>query len=328
MKKSYHIKWAAFIILVFGIFVSSCSKDEFVPTDENVGKLKGDVARIVLPGDPANCDLIAGQEVYAGQVLYANDENNLYVQYVTEGEWLLSEVHLYVGLYGELPIGKKGNPKIGHFPYAEEYLETNTYTFTIPLDEIAGDCFTIAAHAVVYKEVEVYEMDELTRIREEETAWSKCDFEPEILTLKSFLKKPDGSTFWAARQGVPITDNTDIWCSIIGINDIPEDYSIINLISNFYTNPGEIHVTKLDNSIEIEVIAGNGLELYETYLYVGTQNDLDSYLYFEGGCPAYLTFPYKVIGEYSAVHTFTIPITSSTSFEGKAWGWLSNYCLQ
>ena len=318
-------KWLSILLLISGIFLNSCSKDEFKPNDENALNLKNAIT-MDLPGNPANCDLIAGQDIYAGQVLYSNDEDNLYVQYVTTGEWYLSELHLFVGDLDELPVGKKGNPKIGHFPYSAEYLAETIYTFTIPLNELISNengCYTIAAHAVVY-----------TETGEEETAWSRCDFKPEIFTLKSLIKKPDGNIFWAVSDGVTITDNTDVWCSIMGTNVI-DGNATINLVSYpyfGYTNPGSLALTIMDGSISIEVNVVDDLKLLDTYLFIGKQDDLDSYLYWAGGCPDFMAFPYSILDEYSSTHTFTIPVPASESFEdalgANRWGWLSTYCLQ
>jgi len=68
---------------------------------------------------------------------------------------------------GDLPQGKKGNPKVGHFPYGTETPCLTSHTFVIPFSEIGvspGDDLFIAAHAVVY--------DQATG--KDETAWGGC----------------------------------------------------------------------------------------------------------------------------------------------------------
>ena len=102
-------------------------------------------------------DMIAGQNTVVGSVCVSNDSENLYVNYSTTGEWLLDEAHLFVGQsLSDMPQTKKGNPKIGNFPYKSEDLGVNYAEFTVPLSEIGNpacnsDLF-VAAHASVSKE--------------------------------------------------------------------------------------------------------------------------------------------------------------------------------
>lgn len=101
---------------------------------------------MVLNGGPGNTtDLIAGQHHDAGDITVTNDGTNLYITYTLEGDWTMSEAHLYVGT----TFPKKNAP--GQFPYKATNLGGVTeYTFTVPLG--AWDCGTnliIAAHAVV-----------------------------------------------------------------------------------------------------------------------------------------------------------------------------------
>ncbi|PLW79751.1 hypothetical protein C0585_05975 [Candidatus Woesearchaeota archaeon] len=70
--------------------------------------------------------LYAGQTIDAGNIEVNNDGENLYVEYITSGDWELMETHLYVG---------KTNPDTlttapGKFPYSGES------SYVIPLDEI------------------------------------------------------------------------------------------------------------------------------------------------------------------------------------------------
>jgi len=101
--------------------------------------------------DPCTTDLIAGQHINVGDVNVWNDGDNLYVQYVTTGDWELVETHLDVNTS---PAGinqtKKGNPIPGQFDYSMEHdPPVTTYTYTIPLTWAPGTMLAIAAHAVV-----------------------------------------------------------------------------------------------------------------------------------------------------------------------------------
>ena len=111
-----------------------------------------------------------------GELYMWNDADYLYVAYVMKwGDYKLVETHVAVDKYeGELVISetsipqtKKGNPKVGKFPYKMDHNPTVTeYTYRIPLDAHwgVGDTLVIAAHAVVL-------IDGCL----EETAWANCE---------------------------------------------------------------------------------------------------------------------------------------------------------
>jgi hypothetical protein len=88
--------------------------------------------------------LYAGQNIDVGNVIVNDDGTNIYVDYYTENGWVISETHLYVGPEDEIPSTKSGNIKIGHFP------DSGTgASYVITKDPDWGDCYVIAAHAVV-----------------------------------------------------------------------------------------------------------------------------------------------------------------------------------
>ncbi|MBE9510228.1 MAG: hypothetical protein IMY71_05055 [Bacteroidetes bacterium] len=313
-KKFYILKWAILIALIVSAF-TSCTKEEA----PNFPKNESSTLKCATVDNEVECDLIAGQYINVGTVLYSDDGVNLEVQYVTSDGWSLSELHLYVGPEEGIPTNKKGNPVIGHFPYSEESLPdvTTSYTFTVPLGD--DECYAVAAHAVVY--------DVHGNV---ETAWAKCEYKP-IITLKTWLKDPDGSsghsTFWAVSSGEPIS--TSDWCSIMGTNVYVkgDKYS---LVSNCYSNPGSITVTDDGSNLKVTVKANDDLLLYRTYLFVGTKEQLAAY----GICPNYPAFPYKIENVYSDTHVLEAPlpptINNSISFQeafgANSWGWFSQYC--
>ncbi len=117
--------------------------------------------------------IYAGQHINVGELLVSNDETNLYVTYKVMGNWFLTESHLYVGPYGDLPLNGGGNPKIGNFPYHGAHQNMQEYTFTIPLNQIDKDingCFIVAAHGVVKEIVD-------GKVVGSETAWGQGDDE-------------------------------------------------------------------------------------------------------------------------------------------------------
>ena len=95
-------------------------------------------------------DLMAGQHYVAGTVTVSINKTNVTVTYTTNDNWVLNETHLYAGDKDLIPVTKKGNPKIGKFPYKAEHDGVNEFSYVIPIAELKGTkCFTIAAHAVV-----------------------------------------------------------------------------------------------------------------------------------------------------------------------------------
>lgn len=83
-------------------------------------------------------DLIAGQNIDAGDVCMSVNGENLVVTYTTSGEWELKEAHLWTGgCTSDMPQTKKGNPKIGNFPYnSGDITGSTSHSFTVPLDSL------------------------------------------------------------------------------------------------------------------------------------------------------------------------------------------------
>ena len=91
-------------------------------------------------------NLVAGQDEVVGNVQVWNDGVDLHVKYnITVAGWQLCETHLAIATdFADVPQTKKGNPKVGKFPYAEADGD-----YTIPLTWAPGTMLVIAAHAVV-----------------------------------------------------------------------------------------------------------------------------------------------------------------------------------
>ena len=134
-----------------------------------IGLLALMVTPVLANGNGGNgeytSDLYAGRDHnVVGLVTVDRIGDTLYVTYETTGCWSLVETHLVVASsYEEIPTTKKGNPKIGHFPYATEHDPmVTTFTYEVPVDD---GMLYIAAHAVVYCDCSgVYE-----------TAWGQGD---------------------------------------------------------------------------------------------------------------------------------------------------------
>ncbi len=94
-----------------------------------------------------------------GSVFVWNDGDNLYVMYDTSVG--MNETHLAVAeAFEDIPMGAKGNPKVGKFPYKNEDLGGATEDlYEIPLEWDVGTELVIAAHAELVNG---------------ETAWADC----------------------------------------------------------------------------------------------------------------------------------------------------------
>jgi hypothetical protein len=99
--------------------------------------------------------LYAGQDTEVGHVEVTNDTDYLYVKYVTDEGWCMTETHLHIAeSLGEFPnAGMTGNVIPGDFNYKADHDPCVTeHEETVPLGEWpAGTKLYIAAHAVVEK---------------------------------------------------------------------------------------------------------------------------------------------------------------------------------
>lgn len=98
--------------------------------------------------DPFVTDLIAGQYIDVGDIEVWDDGTTLYVTYIIDDPWVMTESHLHIGYtLADFPLNKYGNPQVGLFDYQMEHdPPVTTYTYEIPYD---GETL-IATHAVVW----------------------------------------------------------------------------------------------------------------------------------------------------------------------------------
>ena len=125
------------------------------------GGLMSGIAWVSVECEEEKCaDLIAGQHIDVGDVNVWNDDTNLYVQYVLDDPWVMTESHLHVATSMEsIPQtqpNKKGlgggNPIPGHFDYSDPHGPVTEYTYIIDLgDWVPCTDLVIAAHAEVIK---------------------------------------------------------------------------------------------------------------------------------------------------------------------------------
>lgn len=150
-----------FSVSLFLLTVLGCSKDTSILSVDGTQNPNLNPRREILTDcSPKVLDqeeglsirLIAGQNQVAGTVTVEKNGDAYTVCYQTAGDWLIQEVHLYVGPKDEVPLNKQGQPIPGHFPINETLkLATNNVCYDIHnLD--SEFCGIIAAHAVVSRE--------------------------------------------------------------------------------------------------------------------------------------------------------------------------------
>jgi hypothetical protein len=119
-------------------------------------------------------DLIAGgggkgkSAMDVGDVLVWNDADNLYVRYVVDYPWCMTETHLQVATSVDMIPQKRGNPIPGKFEYKEEHDCVLDYTYPISRDWVPGTELSIAAHSEVKKLIMI--VDDIP-IYQYESAW-------------------------------------------------------------------------------------------------------------------------------------------------------------
>lgn len=256
--------------------------------------------------------LFAGQTIEAGEVCVSADceAGELTVSYSTAAtDWELDEVHLWVGTdIADMPQTRKGNPKIGNFPYHTSDFDAN-WTIVIPFAAIGdgvdcGNCLTggdvilMAAHAVVSK-------DNGDGTTQTETGWSDggpITSKGSWATLSTFQLWPDDCSEGPTGGGggncetAFAYDATDGTCFL----DIDEDndgngdfnrwgWSVGPLAGGSYefdiyagagqcdTNKGvlvgtlEVDYDATSGEATVTFVMNAGFTLEETHLYVGSE---------------------------------------------------------
>ncbi|MFZ5940864.1 MAG: hypothetical protein ACOYXB_09835 [Bacteroidota bacterium] len=305
------IRFGAGLAVVFALLLTtSCEKENNGLSPES--GLKALVVNPVfvdeLPADVCvtkSFDLIAGQSINVGKVVVANNATNVYVKYVAAEGYLISETHLFLGDVAELPVNKKGNPVIGHFPYSYSGEGLATVIHEIPIGELNADggYLDIFAHAVVISEDGTFN----------ETAWGKSG-EKEgsvIFALKSYFQSFGTTTGTLFAQGCD-------WGAYFGYNEIDlasftsETYSIVSPYGGYPI--GSVYVELVDDQLTFTAKALYSNIINKSYLFVGSKDELNTYL--SSSCPDYLSFPYQDL-ETSSYHFFSVPIGDYLSTGGE-----------
>jgi hypothetical protein len=156
------------------LLVSSCHKEEkelspqqpveTIRSSSLIGSTTQALSSDIAFCSQAEVTLCAGRTVQMGNVTVKTTLDNItYITYTTTQNWIIKELHLYVGEDSGIPTGG-GNAAPGLFPYAKTFSSpwvVNSYTFIIA---DLPSTYTIAAHASVAKV-------KGNTIIEQQTAW-------------------------------------------------------------------------------------------------------------------------------------------------------------
>lgn len=257
-------------------------------------------------GSGTACSTIfAGQTIDVGQVCVTATVDGLCVEYSTTGDWYIAETHLWAGQnISEMPQNKKGNPKIGQFPYGQSPLapETQIYEVCIPYAELgltaemicaADQLVLFAAHCSVYRVVG-------GEVVQTETGWSDGDpivdkgpwgtFGNVTLTCDAGPEPPKygdcetafafGSTELDDIEDLsnPGTFITNRWGWQVGPLEVGD-----TLVTQIYTGAGQNDLTKGTYVGDLELsyngvdftatyVMIDGFVMTETHVYVGHDN--------------------------------------------------------
>jgi len=274
------------------------------------------VASSMVDGIPADAtisgsySLIAGQTQDVGRVVIAKNASNLYIKVQADDSYLIAETHIYVGPIDLLPVNKKGNPVIGHFPYSSETYPGMEYiVHEIPLDEVngAGCNADVAVHAVVTNEEGTYN----------ETAWGTGnEIQGKItFTLKAVVADPWGYSQIVGTMGTLFEGCTSyLWGSYtIDLSNFSETTYELMSIYNGTAQYGYMDVTLEDGVLRFAVNS-LGETVKVSYLFAGSDEELSSYA--ASGCPDYNMFP-MINMEEAPQHIYDLIVGNATESDGE-----------
>jgi hypothetical protein len=156
------------ITIVMGLQLIGCQEGRN-PVNVNISDPHGNPNQPNHPSNAFTTNIIAGQNIDVGDIFVWNNNDNLYVQYMTTNNWWLNETHLHVATsLSGIPQTLSGNPKVGNFDYQTEHNpHVQSYTYTIPIIWNWQTELYIAAHCeVVLKDIN-------GNIIQQETGWGQ-----------------------------------------------------------------------------------------------------------------------------------------------------------
>jgi len=220
-----NLLWVGMIGLLFA--VTSCEKDNLQ------NDLVDASAKKTL--DVMDCsntvDLVAGRDLQVvGSVSVditfdeATSKNIIVVTYNTIDEWVISQTHVQLfsdnETFDDVPLTKKGSPKIGLFDYTADHDYVNQVVVVIDDYNILDNMF-VAAHAVVSK------LDGISDV--EMTLPDQVNFEAKLGTTFGYPSYLD-----AYVSGGTILDGTyDGYCIDLDLNLYPSTIFTADVFSSY-----------------------------------------------------------------------------------------------
>jgi len=168
--------------------------------------------------------LYAGQTIDAGTISVWNSRDNLQIQTETSGEWLISEIQIFVGI--DPILTKNGNPIPGKFPYKREYINpSHIHMLVVDFEEDMGFNWGLPWENMRVQNIAVHadlvQLDEKGKIIAEEGAWAfgPAEFEGDQwgwwFTYEMahprrghFIDSPVGGVSFSTPTGSGVTDES------------------------------------------------------------------------------------------------------------------------
>lgn len=74
-----------------------------------------------------------------GEAVLQNDSLELYLSFPLNQGWVMTEMYLYIGPRGDVPVDESGDAAIEEFPYITVLSHPlNTYTYKVPLGDVSA----------------------------------------------------------------------------------------------------------------------------------------------------------------------------------------------
>lgn len=219
--------------------LTGCKKEQLTHQDGNSVGSSVKTSQVSAPcGTPFTTDLIAGQNMDAGNVTIYNTSDSLYIFVETSGNWKLTSTKIYVGTLAGMPQTSTGNPKVGQFPYKKNFSPAATSSLTAVSLAGLSSCYIVAVH------VDLQEVVNGTVVQTQ--------------------------TGWA--NGTPIPGNN--WAMYVNYctqscNPCVYPTTTTTLFAGQTINVGTLSITNDASNITVNYALTNGWYLNEIHLYIG-----------------------------------------------------------
>lgn len=123
-----------FVLLYFGFILSGCSPDDVRPmTDPGASfgdmnlKVDKNASTVGFKGGPSKVcgkmvlsDLITPQFQDIGNLVVSNNEDSVYLTFLSEAKLNFNRIELFIGPDSELPVDATGQPDLASFPFQKQ----------------------------------------------------------------------------------------------------------------------------------------------------------------------------------------------------------------